>query len=58
MEIGKYIGKFLIKNKYCSLSGLGVFELKKIPAYEQKGELNNPAHQVVLQNNDVKLLLF
>lgn len=46
MEIGKYIGKFLIKNKYCSLSGLGVFELKKIPAYEQKGEINNPAHQV------------
>jgi len=46
MDIGKYIGKFLIKNKYCSLSGLGVFELKKIPAYEQKGEISNPAHQV------------
>jgi hypothetical protein len=46
MDIGKYIGKFLIKNKYCSLSGLGVFELKKIPAYEQKGEIVNPAHQV------------
>ncbi len=46
MDIGKYIGKFLIKNKYCSLSGLGVFELKKVPAYEQKGEIINPAHQV------------
>ncbi len=46
MDIGKYIGKFLIKNKYCSLSGLGVFELKKIPAYEQKGGISNPAHQV------------
>jgi nucleoid DNA-binding protein len=32
MDIGKYIGKFLIKNNYCSLSGLGVFELKKTNA--------------------------
>jgi hypothetical protein len=32
MDIGKYIGKFLIKNNYCSLSGLGVFELKKTTA--------------------------
>lgn len=46
MEIGKYIGKFLIKNKYCSLSGLGVFELKKIPAYELKNEMANPSHLV------------
>lgn len=30
MDIGKYIGKFLLKHKYCSLSGLGVFDLKKI----------------------------
>jgi len=29
MDINKYIGKFLIKNKYCSLTGLGVFDLKK-----------------------------
>ena len=29
MDIGQYIGKFLVKNKYCSLSGLGVFELQK-----------------------------
>ena len=46
MDIGKYIGKFLIKNKYCSLSGLGVFELKKIPAYELKNEMANPSHLV------------
>jgi hypothetical protein len=32
MDIGKYIGKFLLKNKYCSLPGLGVFDLKKIHA--------------------------
>jgi nucleoid DNA-binding protein len=29
MDINKYIGRFLIKNKYCSLPGLGVFDLKK-----------------------------
>jgi nucleoid DNA-binding protein len=29
MDINKYIGKFLLKNKYCSLPGLGVFDLKK-----------------------------
>ncbi|MBL7765841.1 MAG: hypothetical protein JNJ58_07105 [Chitinophagaceae bacterium] len=32
MDIGKYIGRFLLKNKYCSLSGLGVFDLKKNPS--------------------------
>jgi len=29
MDINKYIGKYLLKNKYCSLPGLGVFDLKK-----------------------------
>lgn len=46
MDIAKYIGKFLIKNKYCSLPGLGVFELKKIPAYELPKEMQAPAHNV------------
>ncbi len=46
MEIGKYIGKFLLKNKYCSLSGLGVFELKKASAAFNAGnqEIENPAY--------------
>lgn len=48
MEIGKYIGKFLLKNKYCSLSGLGVFELKKASAtYNQsQTEIENPSYVI------------
>lgn len=38
MEIGQYIGKFLVKNNYCSLSGLGVFELKKNAASVRSSE--------------------
>lgn len=46
MEIGKYIGKFLLKNKYCSLPGLGVFELKKSSATYGSGqtEVENPSY--------------
>lgn len=33
MDINKYIGQFLLKNKYCSLPGLGVFDLKKESAH-------------------------
>lgn len=32
MDISKYIIKFLIKNRFCSLPGLGSFELEKISA--------------------------
>lgn len=41
MDIGKYIIKFLIKNKYCSLPGLGAFELQKVSAAikKEQGEI-------------------
>ncbi|MEZ5046058.1 MAG: hypothetical protein R2831_03605 [Chitinophagaceae bacterium] len=29
MDISKYIGSFLLKNRFCSLPGLGAFDLKK-----------------------------
>jgi len=32
MDIARYIGLFLLKNKYCCLQGLGNLELKKKPA--------------------------
>lgn len=46
MDIGKYIGKFLIKNKYCSLPGLGVFDLQKSPARvnSTSSEVSKPSH--------------
>lgn len=46
MEIGNYIGKFLLKNKYCSLPGLGVFELKKSSATysSTQTEVENPSY--------------
>ena len=48
MDIGKYIGKFLIKNNYCSLSGLGVFELKKTPSNinSSEGNVTPPSYQI------------
>ena len=36
MDINKYIIQFLIKNKYCSLPGLGSFDLKKVSAAIKK----------------------
>lgn len=41
MDIAKYIVKFLIKNRYCSLPGLGSFELEKKSAAinNEKGEI-------------------
>jgi len=48
MDIGKYIGKFLVKNNYCSLSGLGVFELKKLNASvrSSEGTVSPPSYQI------------
>ncbi|MBP6623689.1 MAG: hypothetical protein KA198_00870 [Chitinophagaceae bacterium] len=48
MDIGKYIGKFLMKNKYCSLPGLGVFNLQKNPAKlnVSNNEISQPAHLI------------
>ena len=38
MDINKYAVKFLVRNKYCSLPGLGVFELKREAASVQSGQ--------------------
>lgn len=48
MDIAQYIGKFLVRQQYCSLSGLGVFELKKLPAAVKpsEGSIAPPKYQV------------
>lgn len=48
MDIAHYIGKFLVRQQYCSLSGLGVFELKKLPAAlrPSEGTIVPPKYQV------------
>lgn len=48
MDIGKYIIKFLIKNRFCSLPGLGSFELEKISAaiHTKEGEITPAKFQI------------
>lgn len=48
MDIAGYIIKFLIKNRYCSLPGLGSFDLVKHPARvtEDKQEILPPTYEV------------
>ena len=48
MDINKYIGKFLVKNKYCSLPGLGVFDLKKESASinVSKESISGPVYKI------------
>lgn len=40
MDIAKYIGLFLLKNKYCCLQGLGNVEIKKSTATMGQNEIN------------------
>jgi hypothetical protein len=48
MEIAKYIGQFLLKNKYCYIPGLGNLELKKKPAFHDGAVLNAPGYEVAI----------
>ncbi|MBK7762755.1 MAG: hypothetical protein IPI46_05200 [Bacteroidetes bacterium] len=49
MDINKYIGQFLLKNKYCSLPGLGVFDLKKESAriHANDNHISAPKYTIV-----------
>ncbi len=44
MDIAQYLGKFLVKNNFCSIPGLGVLEVKKTIATYNTGthEMSNP----------------
>lgn len=48
MDINQYIGAFLLKNKYCSLPGLGVFDLKRVGASVQsaEGKVSPPMYDI------------
>lgn len=48
MDIAKYIGLFLLKNKYCYIHGLGNLELKKRAAFHDGTALNAPAYEVII----------
>ncbi len=48
MEIGKYIGLFLLKNQYCYVHGLGNLELVKRPGTHNGKELLAPHYEVIV----------
>jgi hypothetical protein len=48
MDIAKYIGLYLLKNKYCCLQGLGNVEIKKTTAQHDGKELISPSYYAVL----------
>lgn len=48
MDIAKYIGLFLLKNKFCYIHGLGNLELKKRPASHDGQALQGPAYEVTI----------
>lgn len=48
MDIAKYIGLFLLKNKYCYIPGLGNLDLKRNPARNDGQNLHAPEYDVIL----------
>lgn len=48
MDISRYIGLFLLKNKYCCLQGLGNLEIKKTPSKHNGAELTGSAYYATL----------
>lgn len=48
MDVAKYIGLFLLKNKYCCLQGLGNLEIKKTPSTHNGTELTGSAYTAQL----------
>jgi nucleoid DNA-binding protein len=48
MDIGKYIGHFILKNNFCYIHGLGNLELVKRPATHDGKSLQAPTYEVIL----------
>ncbi len=47
IQIENYISSFLLKNKYCAISGLGTLELKREPAYSaDNGTISPPNYNI------------
>ncbi len=49
MDIAKYIGLFLLKNKFCYLHGLGNLQIHKKPAVQDGDTLLAPGYEIILQ---------
>lgn len=48
MDIAKYIGLFLLKNRFCYIPGMGNLEIKKIPATYDGNVLNPPVYDIFI----------
>jgi hypothetical protein len=48
MDIARYIGLFLLKNKYCCMQGLGNLELKKKPASYDGTNVSAGGYEAIL----------
>jgi len=48
MDVAKYIGLFLLKNKFVYVHGLGNLEIKKKPAKYDGEALNAPVYEVIM----------
>ncbi|MCF8451220.1 MAG: hypothetical protein K9G49_15200 [Taibaiella sp.] len=48
MDIAKYIGLYLLKNKFCYVHGLGNMELRKVRATHDGSALQAPSYEVVV----------
>jgi len=48
MDIAKYIGQYIIKNKFCYIHGLGNMELMKRPAVHDGKALQGASYEVIV----------
>lgn len=46
INVEDYIGRFLLKNKYCPFPGLGTLELHNTPATGSQGKLEAPKYKI------------
>ncbi len=50
MDLNNYIALYLVKNKYCSLPGLGTLTLIKEPAVKGSGNIDSPKYNITFKN--------
>jgi hypothetical protein len=50
MDLNKYIALYLVKNKYCSLPGLGTLNLIKEPATRNADKIDAPKYNITFKN--------
>jgi hypothetical protein len=50
MDLNKYIALYLVKNKYCSLPGLGTLQLNKEAAAKKGASIEPPVYNITFKN--------